>query len=282
VEVLEPVMAQLLEAGGAPALVRALRSKRSAVRKGGADAAGCALQHVRMFEALLQAGVVEALLGALAGEAKPEAREAEAMALESLLNNEMRHVMGGRERMVVLVSAAHPLLSEQQGSAVAAAVLALLGSCQADSAWLGPALGCLRHMTLGRHLGSLLATPGLAQALQRLPALVAGCPDPRASESLQEALPELQLRLAQAGGDGGAEAGAAAPAGAAAAPAAASRGPAASPHGRLCASCSKREGGGVKLQLCNGCKSVWYCSPDCQKGQWPLHKGPCRLASRSK
>ncbi|EIM79409.1 uncharacterized protein STEHIDRAFT_126513 [Stereum hirsutum FP-91666 SS1] len=31
-------------------------------------------------------------------------------------------------------------------------------------------------------------------------------------------------------------------------------------------------------QACGACKEVIYCSKECQKAHWPLHKGPCRVS----
>lgn len=47
----------------------------------------------------------------------------------------------------------------------------------------------------------------------------------------------------------------------------------ANPTTRLCAVCS-----GPGSHLCAGCKSVNYCSPECQRSHWKSHKKPCRLA----
>lgn len=37
-----------------------------------------------------------------------------------------------------------------------------------------------------------------------------------------------------------------------------------------------RNGNGVKLSVCNGCFSVWYCGRECQRKDWPGHKGSCQ------
>lgn len=42
---------------------------------------------------------------------------------------------------------------------------------------------------------------------------------------------------------------------------------------RTCANCCKENDGSFKK--CGGCKTVAYCSKDCQKSGWPLHKGEC-------
>lgn len=41
--------------------------------------------------------------------------------------------------------------------------------------------------------------------------------------------------------------------------------------------CGKCQGlGRPKLLVCSGCRGVSYCSPDCQKVDWKVHKGNCR------
>lgn len=30
-----------------------------------------------------------------------------------------------------------------------------------------------------------------------------------------------------------------------------------------------------KMQVCSGCRVARYCSPECQKGDWPIHKSEC-------
>ncbi|KJA19000.1 hypothetical protein HYPSUDRAFT_217856 [Hypholoma sublateritium FD-334 SS-4] len=35
----------------------------------------------------------------------------------------------------------------------------------------------------------------------------------------------------------------------------------------------------ANLQRCGKCKSAWYCSKDCQKKHWPIHKVGCRETS---
>jgi hypothetical protein len=47
---------------------------------------------------------------------------------------------------------------------------------------------------------------------------------------------------------------------------------------KVCAACGAAAADGVKLRVCSGCKSVHYCGPDCQKGDWKQHKGACRAA----
>ena len=34
---------------------------------------------------------------------------------------------------------------------------------------------------------------------------------------------------------------------------------------------------GMPLKTCARCRSVMYCSPDCQKADWKRHRGDCRL-----
>ncbi|KIK97925.1 hypothetical protein PAXRUDRAFT_824426 [Paxillus rubicundulus Ve08.2h10] len=47
----------------------------------------------------------------------------------------------------------------------------------------------------------------------------------------------------------------------------------------MCSTCSTAR---PKLQTCQRCKSVWYCSKECQRKQWPQHKTYCTPATRSK
>lgn len=44
-----------------------------------------------------------------------------------------------------------------------------------------------------------------------------------------------------------------------------------SESGNPCASCGK-----PAKQFCSSCKSVFYCSKDCQKKGWKSHKPNCR------
>lgn len=41
----------------------------------------------------------------------------------------------------------------------------------------------------------------------------------------------------------------------------------------VCAGC---KGEGTRPYQCGSCKSVRYCSPECQKGHWKAHKKKCR------
>ncbi|KAJ7734180.1 hypothetical protein DFH07DRAFT_1065295 [Mycena maculata] len=42
----------------------------------------------------------------------------------------------------------------------------------------------------------------------------------------------------------------------------------------MCTNCFKNEPG-LKLSRCGKCKGVWYCSHECQKNHWPVHKQVC-------
>jgi hypothetical protein len=44
----------------------------------------------------------------------------------------------------------------------------------------------------------------------------------------------------------------------------------------MCASCGIAEGDGIKLKKCTACKSVRYCSVECQKDHRPKHKKSCK------
>ncbi|KAF8957173.1 hypothetical protein BDZ97DRAFT_118334 [Flammula alnicola] len=48
-----------------------------------------------------------------------------------------------------------------------------------------------------------------------------------------------------------------------------------------CAQCTKYAEEGKELLRCGKCKIAWYCSKDCQKKQWPIHKQVCKEASSS-
>ena len=47
--------------------------------------------------------------------------------------------------------------------------------------------------------------------------------------------------------------------------------------GRVCATCGGPPLAGAKLKACGRCRSVWYCSPECQKQHWGEggHKQAC-------
>ncbi|KAG6370251.1 hypothetical protein JVT61DRAFT_12195 [Boletus reticuloceps] len=46
-----------------------------------------------------------------------------------------------------------------------------------------------------------------------------------------------------------------------------------------CTTCSTTR---PKLQTCKQCKSVWYCSKECQRKDWPRHKAWCTPSDRPK
>ncbi len=47
--------------------------------------------------------------------------------------------------------------------------------------------------------------------------------------------------------------------------------------GSVCVSCRSSTVPGAKLLRCSGCNRATYCSRDCQKKDWKLHKLECRL-----
>lgn len=47
---------------------------------------------------------------------------------------------------------------------------------------------------------------------------------------------------------------------------------------KVCRRCGK-SATEVRLQQCARCRLVCYCSPDCQKADWPTHKTYCRVPS---
>ena len=44
---------------------------------------------------------------------------------------------------------------------------------------------------------------------------------------------------------------------------------------RKCAECGKKRSAKTKLQKCSRCNSVRYCSRECQKTHWAIHKAVC-------
>jgi ankyrin repeat protein len=48
-----------------------------------------------------------------------------------------------------------------------------------------------------------------------------------------------------------------------------------------CSATSGQEGG-VRLKLCRGCKSVRYCSMECQRAHWAEHKSACKASEQGK
>lgn len=48
-----------------------------------------------------------------------------------------------------------------------------------------------------------------------------------------------------------------------------------------CASCNgHRDPSSNRLQRCAGCKRVMYCSVECQRAHWPIHKKLCKLSAQ--
>jgi hypothetical protein len=43
-----------------------------------------------------------------------------------------------------------------------------------------------------------------------------------------------------------------------------------------CQVCEKKKADGVKLSFCSSCRSVSYCSRECQKADWKTHKNICK------
>ncbi|KAI0654785.1 hypothetical protein C8Q70DRAFT_471535 [Cubamyces menziesii] len=49
------------------------------------------------------------------------------------------------------------------------------------------------------------------------------------------------------------------------------------PNGKpMCARCRKEESPTTKLKRCTGCSVTMYCSKECQRGDWNMHKLGCR------
>jgi len=51
--------------------------------------------------------------------------------------------------------------------------------------------------------------------------------------------------------------------------------------GHACSNCTKLGNENTTLLKCARCKIAWYCSKECQKQQWPIHKRVCNDASSS-
>eukprot|EP00961_Rhodomonas_salina_P289727 3914677-Rhodomonas_salina.1 len=49
-----------------------------------------------------------------------------------------------------------------------------------------------------------------------------------------------------------------------------------------CAKCGVRADGSVTVSFCSGCRSVAYCSKECQKADWKAHKAACRQIRQAK
>ncbi|KAG8994235.1 hypothetical protein FRB90_000502 [Tulasnella sp. 427] len=50
----------------------------------------------------------------------------------------------------------------------------------------------------------------------------------------------------------------------------------------FCANCHFRKADNptLKLQICSGCKSTWYCGKECQRSHWKIHKQKCHLTQK--
>jgi hypothetical protein len=48
---------------------------------------------------------------------------------------------------------------------------------------------------------------------------------------------------------------------------------------RVCGSCSK---GSERMKKCSGCRTVWYCSSECQNADWKRHKADCKRVRSAK
>jgi zinc finger MYND domain-containing protein 10 len=46
-------------------------------------------------------------------------------------------------------------------------------------------------------------------------------------------------------------------------------------EGFKCGKCQKQA-----FKRCSKCKSVWYCSKECQVGDWPNHKSACNKKAK--
>ena len=50
------------------------------------------------------------------------------------------------------------------------------------------------------------------------------------------------------------------------------------PEGKICAACGSFEGITLKHKVCSNCKSVYYCSQECQRVHWKNgHKEQCKI-----
>ncbi|KAJ7108147.1 hypothetical protein C8R44DRAFT_803709 [Mycena epipterygia] len=49
-----------------------------------------------------------------------------------------------------------------------------------------------------------------------------------------------------------------------------------SEHSCAAPGCRNSKLRGSPMRLCNQCKMVYYCSAECQKTDWGLHKVPCK------
>lgn len=45
---------------------------------------------------------------------------------------------------------------------------------------------------------------------------------------------------------------------------------------QVCTGCGKAGAADAPLQVCAGCRADKYCSRECQRADWKVHKGVCR------
>jgi hypothetical protein len=49
-----------------------------------------------------------------------------------------------------------------------------------------------------------------------------------------------------------------------------------------CVSAEKYATDSADRHICAGCRSVWYCSPECQNAEWKAHKAECKAATAAR
>lgn len=53
-------------------------------------------------------------------------------------------------------------------------------------------------------------------------------------------------------------------------------------HNQECGRREQLDESDPRMKRCLKCKEAYYCNPECQKLDWPAHKGRCKLLKEAK